>query len=162
MDERKEILEKIFQQTQSTLCDEETMQLLLGKKYDNDSKTSKPSFSEKAADMIARIAGSWAFIIIFGIVLFSWMYVNILFLKSPFDPYPFILLNLVLSCVSAFQAPLIMMAQNRQDHKDRVRARNDYILNIKTEVMMEDIYQKIENIMKTQEEILEKINNETN
>lgn len=158
MEERKEILDKIFQQTESTLCDEETMQLLLGKKYDYEFEDSQPTFSQKAADLIARIAGSWAFILIFGVGLFSWMYINIRFLQSPFDPYPFILLNLVLSCVSAFQAPLIMMAQNRQDHKDRIRARNDYILNIKTEVMIEDIYQKVENIIKTQEEILEKLN----
>ncbi len=158
MDERKALLEKIFQQTQSSLCDEETMQILLGKKYEQDPMLSKPSFSERASDSIARIAGSWGFILIFGLVLVIWMYINILWLQTPFDPYPFILLNLVLSCVSAFQAPLIMMAQNRQDHKDRIRARNDYIVNIKTEVMIEDIYEKVEIIMKQQSDILEKMN----
>lgn len=161
MDERKIILEKIFQQTQSSLCDEETMQLLLGRKY-NQGKIEQPqSFGQKAADKIATVAGSWTFIILFAIILFIWMYINLVYLVKPFDPYPFILLNLVLSCISAFQAPLIMMSQNRQDQKDRMQAQNDYIVNIKTEVMIEDLYTKVEELLTVNKEILEKINNDT-
>lgn len=159
--ERKEILEKIFQQTGVTLCDEETLQLLLGKKYNVEAIESQPTFGQKAADNIAKIAGSWVFIILFGVLLFAWMYINLHILNSPFDPFPFILLNLVLSCISAFQAPLIMMSQNRQDQKDRIRARSDYIINIKTEVIIEEVYQKMEEILKTQQDILEKMNNDT-
>lgn len=159
--ERKEILEKIFQQTGASLCDEETLQLLLGKKYDEDMIQVKPTFSQKAADKIAEIAGSWGFIILFAILLFSWMYVNTRLLRDPFDPFPFILLNLVLSCVSAFQAPLIMMSQNRQDQKDRIRARNDYIVNIKTEVIIEELYEKVDEVLNNQKEILEKLNDFT-
>lgn len=154
MEDRAQILEKIFQQTEDILCDEETMKLLLRKKYTKFNYSTKASLGQKAADKVANIAGSWGFIITFGLILCLWMYVNIKMIIHPFDPFPFVLLNLVLSCISAFQAPLIMMSQNRQDEIDRYQAKEDYIINLKTEVIIEDMYQKIEKIMIYQEDIL--------
>ena len=103
-----------------------------------------------AADAIAKFAGSWAFIFAFTGVLILWMLVNTLLAAKAFDPYPFILLNLVLSCVAAIQAPLIMMSQNRQEEKDRRRAENDYKVNLKTEIMIEDLYDKVNAILARQ------------
>ena len=103
-----------------------------------------------AADSIAKFAGSWAFIFSFSGVLILWMVVNVLLATGAFDPYPFILLNLVLSCVAAIQAPLIMMSQNRQEEKDRRRAENDYKVNLKTEIMIEDLYDKVNAVLAKQ------------
>ena len=103
-----------------------------------------------AADAIAKFAGSWAFIFAFTGVLILWMLVNTLLAAKAFDPYPFIQLNLVLSCVAAIQAPLIMMSQNRQEEKDRRRAENDYRVNLKTEIMIEDLYDKVNAILARQ------------
>ena len=108
---------------------------------------------QRAADAIAKFAGSWAFIFSFTGVLILWMVVNTILASNAFDPYPFILLNLVLSCVAAIQAPLIMMSQNRQEEKDRRRAENDYKVNLKTEIMIEDLYDKVNRILARQEEL---------
>ena len=99
---------------------------------------------------MAKFAGSWAFIFSFSGVLILWMVVKVLLAAGAFDPYPFILLNLVLSCVAAIQAPLIMMSQNRQEEKDRRRAENDYKVNLKTEIMIEDLYDKVNAILAKQ------------
>ena len=94
----------------------------------------KLTFGQKAADAVARFGGSWSFIIIFFIILIVWMLINSYFLlKRPFDPYPFILLNLVLSCLAAIQAPIILMSQNRQAERDRIDARYDHAINRKAE-----------------------------
>ena len=113
---------------------------------------------QKAADTIAKFAGSWAFIFSFTAILILWMIVNVLLAANAFDPYPFILLNLVLSCVAAIQAPLIMMSQNRQEEKDRRRAENDYKVNLKTEIMIEDLYDKVNIILAKQNEIEKSLN----
>ena len=107
----------------------------------------KYTFGQRAADKIAKFAGSWAFIFSFSALLILWMVGNVILAKRAFDPYPFILLNLVLSCVAALQAPLIMMSQNRQEEKDRRRAENDYKVNLKTEIMIEDIHGKMNRIL---------------
>ena len=114
----------------------------------------KYTAGQRAADKIAKFAGSWAFIFSFTAVLVLWMVVNVVLAKKAFDPYPFILLNLVLSCVAAIQAPLIMMSQNRQEEKDRRRAENDYKVNLKTEIMIEDMHNKLNRILSQQEKIL--------
>ena len=116
-------------------------------------KKDKPSVGQRAADAVARFAGSWAFIFSFAGVLILWMVVNAILATKAFDPYPFILLNLVLSCVAAIQAPLIMMSQNRQEEKDRRRAENDYKVNLKTEIMIEDLYDKVNAILAKQSQI---------
>ena len=110
----------------------------------------KYTIGQRAADAIARFAGSWAFIFAFTGVLILWMVINTLLAAKAFDPFPFILLNLVLSCVAAIQAPLIMMSQNRQEEKDRRRAENDYKVNLKTEIMIEDLYDKVNAILAKQ------------
>ena len=120
---------------------------------DSLSKTEKKqkqdyTFGAKAADKIAKFAGSWTFIIIFIFCLVTWMIINTKLKNKAFDPYPFILLNLVLSCVAAIQAPLIMMSQNRQEEKDRQRAQEDYIVNLKTEIIIRDIHKHLEQIEK--------------
>lgn len=107
------------------------------------------TFGDKLADRIAAIGGSWSFIMGFFIVLISWMMINTVSLfEKPFDPYPFILLNLVLSCLAALQAPIIMMSQNRQAKKDRVQALADYETNLKAEKEIRNLNLKIDQLMK--------------
>jgi len=103
------------------------------------------TFGERLADRMAGFAGSWTFIILFIVVLMLWMAVNAApLLARPFDPYPFILLNLVLSCIAALQAPLIMMSQGRQEAKDRLRSENDYRVNLKAELEIRHLHEIIE------------------
>lgn len=90
------------------------------------------------------------------------MITNIILATIAFDPYPFILLNLLLSTIAAIQAPLIMMSQNRQEQKDRERAENDYKVNLKTEILIEDLYKKLEKVLENQEVIIERIGKRTN
>ena len=127
------------------MTNEEVLNLLADSKIsENTSRASeKYTIGQRAADAIAKFAGSWAFIFAFTGVLILWMVINTLLAVKAFDPFPFILLNLVLSCVAAIQAPLIMMSQNRQEEKDRQRAENDYKVNLKTEIMIEDLYDKM-------------------
>ena len=105
---------------------------------------SSRTFGQRASDWTSRWIGSWAFIISFLVLLGLWMYVNINFLiqyklGTPWDPYPFILLNLVLSCLAAIQAPIILMSQNRQTQRDRIKAENDYRINKKAEKEIQEI-----------------------
>ena len=138
------------------MTDEEVLNLLADSKISVDPSKEKITIGQRAADSIAKFAGSWAFIFSFTGALVLWMIVNVLLAAKAFDPYPFILLNLVLSCVAAILAPLIMMSQNRQEEKDRRRAENDYKVNLKTEIMIEDIYDKVNAVLARQTE-LEKI-----
>ncbi|MCL5030200.1 MAG: DUF1003 domain-containing protein [Bacteroidetes bacterium] len=106
------------------------------------------SFGERLADGIAKFGGSWSFISIFGIFLFFWMIINIFLITvHPFDPYPFILLNLILSCLAAIQAPIIMMSQNRQEDKDRQRALHDYQVNLKAELEIRLLNDKVDHLL---------------
>lgn len=103
------------------------------------------SFGQKLSDKVAEFGGSWKFIIIFGSILFAWILFNtVVMLNKSFDPYPYILLNLILSCVAAIQAPIIMMSQNRQEVKDRKRATNDYMVNLKSEIEIRNLHEKID------------------
>lgn len=107
----------------------------------------KLTIGQKAADSIAKFGGSWTFIITFFALLFIWMIINSwLLLQKPFDPYPFILLNLVLSCLAAIQAPMILMAQNRQAERDRIDAKYDHAINRKAERENQDIMKEIKKI----------------
>jgi uncharacterized membrane protein len=109
---------------------------------------SKLTTGQKIADKIAEFGGSWTFIISFFSFLVLWMIVNILtMVKKPFDPYPFILLNLILSCLAAIQAPIIMMSQNRQESKDRQRAEQDYKINLKAELEIKLLSEKIDYLL---------------
>jgi uncharacterized membrane protein len=137
------------------MTDEEVLNLLADSKISvkPESRKEKYTLGQRAADTIAKFAGSWAFIFSFTGVLVLWMVVNVILAAKAFDPYPFILLNLVLSCVAAIQAPLIMMSQNRQEEKDRRRAENDYKVNLKTEILIEDLYDKVNAILAKQLEM---------
>ncbi|MCE1199535.1 MAG: DUF1003 domain-containing protein [Marinilabiliales bacterium] len=115
------------------------------------------TFGQRVADKVAAFGGSWTFIISFGVFLFIWITLNVYWLANKgFDPYPFILLNLILSCIAAMQAPVIMMSQNRQEEKDRDRARKDYMINLKSELEIRTLHEKIDHfIMHQQQELLE-------
>jgi len=106
------------------------------------------TFSQKAADALAKYAGSWTFIILFVIFLVFWMMANVYAWASQWDPYPFILLNLVLSCIAAIQAPIILMSQNRQAEKDRKKAEYDYLVNRKAEKGIEEILFRLKKLEK--------------
>ncbi|MFN3850064.1 MAG: DUF1003 domain-containing protein [Spirosomataceae bacterium] len=113
----------------------------------SDEKNDTLSLGQRLSDKIADFGGSWTFITIFMVILISWMIINAVFLKSSaFDPYPFILLNLVLSCIAALQAPIIMMSQNRQEEKDRERAKKDYQINLRAELEIRLLHQKLDEI----------------
>lgn len=127
-----------------------------------------PSFASKIADRVAAFGGSWKFIMAFSIFLVAWVVINISLLSKPFDPYPFILLNLFLSALAAVQAPVIMMSQNRKEEKDRQRAINDYLINLKSEIEIRNMHQKLDlliaeqmktlfDIQKVQVELMEDI-----
>ncbi len=106
------------------------------------------TFGQKLADKVASFGGSWTFIITFFLFILVWMSINIWFLTTkPFDPYPFILLNLILSCLAAIQAPIIMMSQNRQDQKDRQRSEHDYKINLKAELEIKLLGEKIDHLL---------------
>lgn len=103
------------------------------------------STGQKISDKVARFGGSWRFIILFGIVLTLWIIFNVVAIgRYRFDPYPFILMNLILSTIAALQAPVIMMSQNRQEEKDRMRSENDYLINLKAEMQIRSLHQKID------------------
>ena len=157
MKENKKLISEVIKDIEHDMTDEEILSLLASSKVsENTSKAAKDeySFGQRAADKIAQFAGSWGFIFSFVAMLVLWMVINVLMASNAFDAYPFILLNLVLSCVAAIQAPLIMMSQNRQEEKDRRRAENDYKVNLKTEIMIEDMHNKLNRILSQQEKIL--------
>ena len=158
-----EIIREILEEMERDLEDKELMEEILKETFSkNTSASIKLSFGQKAADLVAGFVGSWKFIIIFVLFLIFWMITNIILATIAFDPYPFILLNLLLSTIAAIQAPLIMMSQNRLEQKDRERAENDYKVNLKTEILIEDLYKKLEKVLENQEVIIERIGNRTN
>jgi uncharacterized membrane protein len=111
----------------------------------------KLTFGERLSDHIAEFGGSWKFLISFGAVLFIWIVINgVLLVTHAFDPYPFILLNLILSCLAAVQAPIIMMSQNRAEARDRLRAENDYKVNLKAELEIRHLHEKLDHLLRRQ------------
>lgn len=106
---------------------------------------------QNISDKVARFGGSWRFIILFGIILTCWIIFNAIAIgQLKFDPYPFILMNLILSCIAALQAPIIMMSQNRQEEKDRMRGENDYLINLKAEMQIRSLQQKMDLLLEEQ------------
>jgi uncharacterized membrane protein len=123
---------------------------VLARNVDADFDT-KLGFGNRVADKVAAFGGSWRFIIGFGIVLACWISINsVALLTRPFDPFPYILLNLVLSCIAAIQAPVIMMSQNRQEAKDRLRSEHDYQVNLKAEIEIRQLHAKMDQLLKHQ------------
>lgn len=120
-----------------------------------NAQDEKLTLGQRISDKVARFGGSWAFIISFFIVLVIWILFNTLAPAADnFDPYPFILMNLVLSCIAALQAPIIMMSQNRQEEKDRQRSENDYLINLKAELEVRGLHQKVDLLLEEQIKIL--------
>ena len=155
MKENRKLLQEVLNEIRQDMTDEEVLNLLSDSKISVSPEKEKEKYTlgQRAADTIAKFAGSWAFIFSFAGVLVLWMVINAILATKAFDPYPFILLNLVLSCVAAIQAPLIMMSQNLQEEKDRRRAENDYKVNLKTEIMIDDLYNKVNSILAKQSQI---------
>lgn len=149
-EKNKKLIGEVLSDIRRDMTDEEVIALLADSKLSANPSQEKYTIGQRAADKIAKFAGSWAFIFSFTGLLLLWMAINVLLAARAFDAYPFILLNLVLSCVAAIQAPLIMMSQNRQEEKDRRRAENDYKVNLKTEIMIEEIYNKLNRLLEAQ------------
>lgn len=163
MKENRKLLKDVLDDIRQDMSDEEVLALLANRKISVRPESEKKyTLGQRAADAIAKFAGSWAFIFSFIGILILWMALNIVMATKAFDPYPFILLNLVLSCVAAIQAPLIMMSQNRQEEKDRRRAENDYKVNLKTEIMIEALYNKLNAIVAKQSEMEKQLLNNEN
>lgn len=122
----------------------------------------KETWSDRLADKITEVAGSWSFIVSFIVVIIAWMALNVYMMyqkNDAFDPYPFILLNLVLSCIAALQAPVIMMSQNRAAKKDTLRGKNDYKTDLKSELILEELHDQMKKIVSNQNKILKLIDN---
>jgi uncharacterized membrane protein len=120
----------------------------------NRSFDERMTLGDRLADQMARFAGSWTFILLFGGLIAVWMLINIRLMAKPFDPFPFILLNLILSTLAAIQAPVIMMSQNRQSSKDRMQAEHDYEINLKAEAEIALLHVKLDAIQEAQLEML--------
>ncbi|MDO4396788.1 MAG: DUF1003 domain-containing protein [Oscillospiraceae bacterium] len=158
--DRQEIIKELLDVTDTEFTDEELIHQLITTNFSKNSEDTKSrlSFGQKASDAVAKFAGSWAFIFSFIAVMVIWMVLNVVLASKAFDAYPFILLNLVLSCIAAVQAPLIMMSQNRQEAKDRERAENDYKVNLKSELILDDLHKKLDEVIDNQNEIKARIN----
>lgn len=151
----REILEKGRTLKGSNIDEELIHELITGKvsKNINAVHDENLSLGQRTADKIADFGGSWTFIISFAVILIVWIIGNTFILMSKaFDPYPYVFLNLVLSCLAAIQAPIIMMSQNRQSEKDRLTAANNYLINLKAEIIIEDLHKKIDSLIENQEE----------
>lgn len=135
-----------------SLADDDIITQNIEREIDSDR-----TLGERAADLIASFGGSWTFIISFMVFIGIWMALNVAGLLGAFDPYPFILLNLVLSCIAALQAPVIMMSQKRQEAKDRRRSENDYRVNLKAELEIQHLHEKIDHLLTRQWERLAEI-----
>lgn len=122
------------------------------KLIEQEDEIDNRTFGQKVADKVAAFGGSWTFIISFFVFILLWIGVNVYFLTNKgFDPYPFILLNLILSCLASLQAPIIMMSQNRQEEKDRERAKKDYEINLKAENEIQLLQEKLDRLIELQE-----------
>jgi uncharacterized membrane protein len=140
-------LTTLEEQVMQSLKDEELLSKNINTEFDG-----KLTLGQRFADKLADYAGSWHFIILFMSILMLWIIINsiIIVLWRPFDPYPFILLNLVLSCIAALQAPVIMMSQNRQEAKDRLRSEHDYMVNLKAELEIRHLHDKLDHLIVNQ------------
>lgn len=157
--DRQKIIKELLDVTDTEFTDEELIHQLITTNFSKNSEDTKNrlSLGQKASDAVAKFAGSWAFIFSFIAVMVIWMVLNVVLASKAFDAYPFILLNLVLSCIAAVQAPLIMMSQNRQEAKDRERAENDYKVNLKSELILDDLHKKLDEVIENQNKIKARI-----
>lgn len=159
-EKRLELIRSILEDDTIAAEEDEILHILLQESVSKNAISEHEgdlTFGQRAADSLARFAGSWVFIILFFLMLAFWIFLNTVILDKPYDIYPFILLNLILSCLAAIQAPVIMMSQNRQEEKDRMRAKNDYKVNLKSEIIIEDIHQKLDQIIQTQKALASRL-----
>lgn len=156
---KKEIVRMLLNRSIEIEDEEELLDLLIDQPIAIDvdkEEELNAKKGDKVADKLTQIAGSWGFIICFTLFLIIWVLLN-LFAFRNLDPYPFILLNLVLSCIAALQAPIIMMSQNRQAKKDSLRSKNDYKTDLKSELILEELHDKMDLILKNQKQILKEL-----
>ncbi|MDZ4840510.1 MAG: DUF1003 domain-containing protein [Bacteroidota bacterium] len=141
--EMNENLRKLNERVSKSIIDESSIVINIAR--EEEANEAKSTRGERLADKVAEFGGSWKFIIIFGIILLFWIVLNtVIMMSKAFDPYPFILMNLILSTIAALQAPVIMMSQNRQEGKDRERNRNDYLINMKSESEIMALHEKVD------------------
>lgn len=158
---KKEIVKMLLNQDLELEDEEQLLDLLIDEPIAIDvDKQDKENikFGDKVADKLTKIAGSWKFIIGFCLFLIIWIILNLFFIKD-LDPYPFILLNLLLSCLASLQAPIIMMSQNRASKLDSLRSANDYKTDLKSELILEELHDKIEKILNNQAKINKELEN---
>ena len=159
---KKEIVKMLLNQNLETEDENELLDMLVDNPIAIDvDKLSKDNekVGDKVADKITNVAGSWGFIIGFTLFLILWILLNLYIIKN-LDPFPFILLNLVLSCIAALQAPIIMMSQNRAAKRDSMRSMNDYKTDLKSELILEELHDKMDNIIANQNKIIKELTRE--
>lgn len=162
---KKELVKKLLKQEISIEDENDLIEMLIDKPLtiDVDKQEDKTlTTGEKLADKISEIAGSWGFIIGFTGFIIFWIILNGVLLKDAVDPFPFILLNLLLSCLASLQAPIIMMSQNRQAKKDSLRNQNDYQVDLKSELILEKLHDQIEEVIKNQNTIINILKSDEN
>ena len=163
---KKELVKTLIAQDLSDTNEIDLMELLIEEQLSinvEKEEEAKMTFGDKLADKISEVAGSWGFILGFSAFLIIWIVFNgILLVEDAIDPYPFILLNLLLSCLAALQAPIIMMSQNRQAKKDTLRNQNDYRTDLKSELILEDLHEDINKLIKNQNKIIKYIEEKDN
>ncbi|MBO5138373.1 MAG: DUF1003 domain-containing protein [Bacilli bacterium] len=159
---KKEIVKMLLNMEIGEQDEAELLDLLVEQPISIDidkQEEAKMKLGDKIADKISEVAGSWTFIILFLLFLTGWITLNVFILEENkrIDPYPFILLNLLLSCIAALQAPVIMMSQNRQAAKDSLRNQNDYRIDLKSELILEELHDKMDSILENQKNIIKRI-----
>lgn len=158
---QNKIVKSILKDVNDNMENAEIVEKIINQEIISESiekNVKKITKSQKCADKIAKFVGSWVFIGIYIVFLIAWIVLNVLLVTQAFDPYPFILLNLFLSCIAALQAPVIMISQNRQSERDRANQEIDYKVNLKSEILITSIFEKLEKLNKSQQELYSKIN----
>lgn len=158
---KKELVKRLLKQEINIEDEDDLIEMLIDKPIaiDVDKQEDKTlTTGEKLADKLSEFAGSWRFIIGFSIFIIIWIIINGMIMKKASDPYPFVLLNLVLSCLASLQAPIIMMSQNRQAKKDSIRNQNDYQVDLKSELILEHLNEQIRECLKNQRLIIKLLN----
>ena len=164
---KKELVKMLLKNSSIEVEDEEKlMEILVDEPMTIDvdkAEEAKMTIGDKIADKVSEVAGSWTFVIIFIVFLLLWIILNayVLSEESRIDPYPFILLNLVLSCIAAIQAPIIMMSQNRQAAKDSIRNKNDFNTDLKSELILETLYDRVNEVLRNQRKIIKLLGEES-
>ncbi len=154
---KKELVKKLLKQEIDAENEQELLEMLIDRPITIDVDKQEDQTitkGEMLADKLSEVAGSWGFIIGFAIFIIIWITINTVILKKASDPYPFVLLNLVLSCLASLQAPIIMMSQNRQAKKDSIRNQNDYQIDLKSELILERLHEEIQESLRNERQII--------